>query len=262
MGTGRRSPPPLAATAAPRSFALCTHAPPSSPTAGQTISHIKEVPGWSERLASDSEAVVKAEHEVRVPCLQRIRCGMYGSYWQRAGLAGHACSALKGLAPVFLTEPGLRSKEMEAAAFSPSPRTSGSLCCPPACAPQCADCPVEEMQKQTIETLKASGRARAADAAGRLLCCRAACALAVCPWGHGGHRQCCHAAGATARQAAQPTCSFHAPLPIRRRRRRLMPWRLAATHRRPALWATPEAPSVSLMPPVERGRSGAAAGQP
>ncbi len=35
------------------------------PPAGQTISHIKQVPGWSERLASDSEAVVKAEHEVR-----------------------------------------------------------------------------------------------------------------------------------------------------------------------------------------------------
>jgi hypothetical protein len=55
---------------------------------GQTISHIKQVPGWSERLASDSEAVVKAEHE-------------------------------------------------------------------------CPDCPVEEMQQQTIETLKAEEEAEA-----------------------------------------------------------------------------------------------------
>lgn len=29
------------------------------------MSHIKQVPGWNERLASDSEAVVKAEHDVR-----------------------------------------------------------------------------------------------------------------------------------------------------------------------------------------------------
>lgn len=29
---------------------------------GKTISHIKQVPGWSEKLASDAEAVVKAEH--------------------------------------------------------------------------------------------------------------------------------------------------------------------------------------------------------
>ncbi|KAI7839005.1 hypothetical protein COHA_007245 [Chlorella ohadii] len=55
---------------------------------GQTISHIKQVPGWSERLASDSEAVVKAEHE-------------------------------------------------------------------------CPDCPMEEMQQQTIETLKARGQMHA-----------------------------------------------------------------------------------------------------
>ncbi|KAL4430758.1 hypothetical protein ABPG75_006014 [Micractinium tetrahymenae] len=30
---------------------------------GKTISHIKQVPGWSEKLASDAEAVVKAEHD-------------------------------------------------------------------------------------------------------------------------------------------------------------------------------------------------------
>lgn len=30
---------------------------------GKTVSHIKEVPGWNEKLASDAEAVVKAEKE-------------------------------------------------------------------------------------------------------------------------------------------------------------------------------------------------------
>lgn len=67
---------PLRAAAA---AAACRHRPcsPVSPPcpapclvpAGQTISHIKQVPGWSERLASDSEAVVKAEHEVRPAAL-------------------------------------------------------------------------------------------------------------------------------------------------------------------------------------------------
>lgn len=38
-------------------LASCIHTP-----AGKTISHIKQVPGWSEKLASDAEAVVKAEH--------------------------------------------------------------------------------------------------------------------------------------------------------------------------------------------------------
>ena len=47
------------------------HRPPPVPCcsyftlrAGQTVSHIKQVPGWNERLASDAEAVVKAEHDV------------------------------------------------------------------------------------------------------------------------------------------------------------------------------------------------------
>ena len=34
-------------------------------TAGKTHGPISEVEGWSERLASDSEAVVKAERESR-----------------------------------------------------------------------------------------------------------------------------------------------------------------------------------------------------
>jgi hypothetical protein len=42
----------------------CLPALPVVP-AGKTVSHIKEVPGWSERLASDAEAVVKAERDVR-----------------------------------------------------------------------------------------------------------------------------------------------------------------------------------------------------
>jgi hypothetical protein len=32
--------------------------------AGKTVPHIKEVPGWNAHLASDAEAVVKAEREV------------------------------------------------------------------------------------------------------------------------------------------------------------------------------------------------------
>jgi len=47
------------------------HAP-----AGKTVAHIKQVPGWSETLASDAEAVVKAEHDVS-------RVGGLVGGWQR-----------------------------------------------------------------------------------------------------------------------------------------------------------------------------------
>ncbi|EFN59345.1 hypothetical protein CHLNCDRAFT_137786 [Chlorella variabilis] len=40
-----------------------THCHPLQLAAGKTVSHIKQVPGWNEHLASDSEAVVKAERE-------------------------------------------------------------------------------------------------------------------------------------------------------------------------------------------------------
>ncbi|KAL4420382.1 hypothetical protein ABPG77_002322 [Micractinium sp. CCAP 211/92] len=80
---------------------------------GQSISHIKQVPGWSEKLASDAEAVVKAEHdctdcsveEMQSQTIQTLKVGGGGgsccstSIWlpvqgsSPAGCASDACSS-------------------------------------------------------------------------------------------------------------------------------------------------------------------------
>lgn len=47
------------------------------------MSHIKQVPGWNEHLASDSEAVVKAEREVS-PCGRAAPACLASQRWQPA----------------------------------------------------------------------------------------------------------------------------------------------------------------------------------
>lgn len=62
----------------------------SPPSAGKTISHIKQVPGWSEKLASDAEAVVKAEHVSPQPSRMALqgRCAQPGNRAGRDAVAG------------------------------------------------------------------------------------------------------------------------------------------------------------------------------
>lgn len=119
---------------------------------------------------------------------------------------------------------------------------------------QCPDCPIEEMQQQTIETLKARGQMHACmHALVQLHCCtvRASESLVISVlWyvqvqglqlgasGSASRTEPCSAFGALPRCPALLTFE-RTPHSCRRRRRLMLP-PLAATHPPPAHWATPE----------------------
>ena len=79
-----------------RAHSLRTHRPPtrSRPLArpGKTVPHVRQVPGWSEKLASDSEAVVKAERES--PVRARVCVRLRGGVWARRVLTRPPLAAL------------------------------------------------------------------------------------------------------------------------------------------------------------------------
>ena len=88
MLSGRRlaTPPPTACRTRTRAAVLPQegHHAPATPI---VVSHIKEMPGWSEELATVSEAVVKAE-EVRLP-----RPRPRGLFWHLPAALGTEASA-------------------------------------------------------------------------------------------------------------------------------------------------------------------------
>ena len=74
--TARLLIPPLSCLPAWLAACLPACLPACLAIAGQTISHIKQVPGWNERLASDAEAIVKAEHDVSSLCCAALCRGV------------------------------------------------------------------------------------------------------------------------------------------------------------------------------------------
>ena len=139
--------PRRVATPPPPPRLVPADAPQPPVPAGQTISHIKQVPGWSERLASDSEAVVKAEHEVRLV-----------QVW-------HLAASVGGAAADAMRAQGCLRASYHCGCAMATQRTCGTCCAlppsspPAACLtslPPCAPCP--PVSAPTAQWRRCSGR--------------------------------------------------------------------------------------------------------
>ena len=134
----------------------CLTALPACPAlpavpAGMSVSHIKEVPGWSERLASDAEAVVKAERDVRhqlrraaLHCPAPRHAAPYVAVLRRAVSCAELRSACQ-CPPPLLAPQHVHALDHATAVLTP-PTHCAAL--------QCPDCSMDEMQRQTVETLQ------------------------------------------------------------------------------------------------------------